>query len=118
MRHYDPPLTEQHWTTLPFPFEEMQGAVVDVHITDRPPMYSGFLHIDRHETDDTLFSPVLVISDLRGDHPASLRQLRVRLSPSLAASIRRARMDGADRYALRSPLSALGCDYLPDQLKA
>jgi hypothetical protein len=118
MRNYDPPIPDQAWLSLPFPFLEMQGAAVDTTTTDTSQVYEGFFCIDRHPTDDKLFSPVLVISDLPTANWATHVQLRVRLAPGAMSRLERQRKGDNYTYTLSIPLSALGYVRLPDQLRA
>jgi hypothetical protein len=118
MKNYDPPIPDQAWLVLPFPFLEMQGADVDITTTDTSQVYKAFFCIDRHPTDDTLFSPVLVISDLPTADWATQVQLRVRLGPGAMSRLQRQREGDKYRYALSIPLSALGYVRLPEQLRA
>ena len=117
IKQHDPPIANEAWTALPFPFLEMQGANVDISTTDTSQEYKGFFGIDRHPTDDGLFSPVVVISDLPTAHWATHVQLRARLAPATIAQVTRKPTDGKYRYKLSIPLAALGYVRLPDQLQ-
>jgi hypothetical protein len=117
MKQYDPPIRDQDWGSLPFPFMEMQSADVEVRATDTSQTFNGFLWIDRHETDDNLFSAVVVISELPTANWAVHTQLRIRLAPSATAAIERTKTDDSYRYRVAFPLSAIGFTRLPDQLK-
>lgn len=114
----DPPIKDNDWGSLPFPFLDMQGADVTVRTTDTQQVFRGFLSINRHQTDDTLFSVVVVISDLPTGHWAVHTQLRVRLSPAATATIQRDGAQEAQRsYTLAIPLESFGYVRLPDQLR-
>src|SRR5207253_1274694 len=45
LEQYDPPIRDEAWTTLPFPFLEMQGADVDLSTTDTSQTYKAFFCI-------------------------------------------------------------------------
>jgi hypothetical protein len=64
--NFDPPISPEHWGGLPFPFGEMQGSEIEVIMGAPEQSTKALLFIDRHPTDDTLFSAVIIISDLPG----------------------------------------------------
>lgn len=83
MKEFDPPIREEDWGALPFHFLEMIHAAIEVDVKDPSHTFRGVLWIDRHETDDDLFS-VVIISNLPPEsYQAHTRRLRI---PSLVTS--------------------------------
>ena len=117
MNTYKPPIPDEAWIPLPFPFLEMQGADIEITTTDTSQNYRASFWIDRHPADDKLFSPVVIISSLPTADWATHVQLRIRLGPAAMSRLQRQPTDSRYRYRLSISLSALGYVRLPDQLQ-
>src|SRR5262249_8252207 len=118
MNTYNPPIPDEAWMPLPFPFLEMQGADIEITTTDTSQNYQASFWIDRHLADDKLFSPVVIISNLPTADWATHVQLRIRLGPAAMSRLQREPTDSRYRYRLSISRPVVGYGRLLAQLQA
>lgn len=118
MSSFDPPITDDCWGPLPFPFAQMQGARLEITTTDTRQVFDALLHVNRHPIADDLFSAVVVVSHLPTGTTNTLRQIRARLSP-LTASLIAAHLASNSDFGYQLYISYDELDYapLPNQLR-
>lgn len=87
---------------LPHPLTEMQNAKILVFVDGIPEPFHGTLVVDRHPTDDTLLSTVVLLSGLKTDGEDEAGQMPVRLPHKFQAAIGAAPAT-SDHYSLAVP---------------
>jgi hypothetical protein len=112
----NPPINPEHWGPLPFPFNEMNGGLLELVLTVSKQIFKAFLCIERLASDDGLFSVVIVISDVLVD--GALAQLRIQLQPSGGKRIVvHPSSDSGFHYRLSIPATSLGHLRFPVQYR-
>ena len=105
----NPPIRPEHWCRLPFPFSEMKDGRLEIVFTDTNQTFRALLCIDRHPSDENLFSPVIAISDLVSGGLVLDALIRIRLSPSgVKLIVAHPSSASGFHYHLSMPASALG----------
>ena len=113
-----PPITPEHWSTLPFPVEDMRAGKIEIIIFETGQSLAADLHITQKKTNSRLFSVELFLTNLTTGDPYTRYSTRTRLSPrDVARIVSHPSSSKGFRYRLSMPVTCLADLQRPGQFR-